>query len=330
MKFFKNKAVAVTVMIAAILLSSLYGLAKKPAVQIPEGGADLDESISTAAFQAYIVDQANILSAKTEKQLSIYNANWDGMDGCIMAVVTLKSTAGSAEDAAWDWANQLQLGENDAIVVICRDTAEYKVVASGSYYDRISTQSPSFVDTAMLPYVQSGDYDSAVLSLFGQLHLLFDDVSNESGGLGVGFWIVVILVVVLIILFSVKKNTRGGSRPPRTPTRPLAGGGVMPRTGGYYGGSRPIRMPPCPPVGGSVPHRAPTRTPTRTPPRTGSSRPGGSVPRSGSFGGGRGGGFGSSGRSGSFGGGRGGSFGGGSRGGSFGGGSRGGSFGGRR
>lgn len=319
MKFFKNKAVAVTVMIAAILLSSLYGLAKKPALQIPEGGADLDESLGTAVFQAYIVDEANILSAKTVKQLSIYNANWDDMDGCIMAVVTLNSTAGSAEDAAWDWANQLQLGENDAILVICKDPAEYKVVAVGRFFDRIHGQSPSFVDTAMLPYVLRGDYDSAVLNLFGQLHLLFDDAPHESGGLGIGFWIVVILVVMLIVLFSVKKNTRGSSRPPRTPTRPPAGGGVMPRTGGYYGGSRPIRMPPRPPVGGSVPHRAPTRTPTRTPPRTGSSRPGGSVPRSGSFGGGRGGSFGSSGRSGSFGGGRGGSFGGGSRGGSFGG-----------
>ncbi len=32
MKIFKNKAVAIVVMVAAILLSSLYGIAKKPDV----------------------------------------------------------------------------------------------------------------------------------------------------------------------------------------------------------------------------------------------------------------------------------------------------------
>ena len=37
MKVFKNKAVAILVMVAAIVLSSLYGLSKKPAVDLPDG-----------------------------------------------------------------------------------------------------------------------------------------------------------------------------------------------------------------------------------------------------------------------------------------------------
>lgn len=339
MKFFKNKAVAVTVMIAAILLSSLYGLAKKPEVQIPEGGVRLDESLSTAVFQDYIVDQANILSSKTEKQLSLYNANWDEMAGSIMAVVTVKNTSGTAEDAAWDWAEQLLLGENDAILLICEGSGEYSVVASGRFYDALSYQSPSFVDNAMAACVSSGDYDGAALSLFGQLHLLFDDGSYSSGA-GGGFWAIFFLIVVLIILFSVIDDIRYSSwygRYGRMAAPPVVYRPVLwwhrPGSAWYVRRRRqPVRTAPPPPMGGPRPPMGGTRPPMggssyrpHTPPRTGSGF-GGSQPRSGSFGGGRGGSFGS-GSSGSFGGSRGGSFGGGSRGGSFGG-SRGGSFGG--
>lgn len=38
MKLLKKKGVAITIMIAAILLSSLYGLSKRPQVEVPEGG----------------------------------------------------------------------------------------------------------------------------------------------------------------------------------------------------------------------------------------------------------------------------------------------------
>ena len=85
MKLLKNRAVAVLVLVAAIVLSSLYGLSKKPAVEGPGGGPPLDESLSTAYYQDFIVDEANVLSAKTEKSLCLYNANWDQLDSVILA-----------------------------------------------------------------------------------------------------------------------------------------------------------------------------------------------------------------------------------------------------
>jgi len=352
MKIFKNKTVAIIVMVAAILLSGIYGISKKPVIEGPVGGAALDETLSTAAFEQYVVDQADILSSKTEKSLHIYNANWDQMAGSIMAVVTVQSAKGSAEDAAWEWAERLQLGQNDAILLISVSGGDYKVVASGDFYDRIAKQSASYVDTCLQEYVQAEDYDAAVLSLFSQLHLLYEAevvVGESSGGVG-SLLSIIILVVLLVVIFSAvddilfsRWNARYGMM--RTPTvvyRPIFYW-HRPGTAWYKRKRNPPYMDPHKPRpgsssgglfgGGSKPRpggtKPPRTTPPRTtPPRTGSSRPSSSPPRSGSFGGGRGGSFGGR-SSGSFGGGsRGGSFGG-SRGGSFGGG-RGGGFGGRR
>ena len=42
MKFFKKKGVAIAVMVLAIVLSSAYGIYKRPDVTVPEGGEKLD------------------------------------------------------------------------------------------------------------------------------------------------------------------------------------------------------------------------------------------------------------------------------------------------
>lgn len=348
MKIFKNKAVAILIMVAAIVLSSLYGLSKKPEIRLPEGSAALDESLSTAAFAPYIVDEAGVLSAKTEKTIGLYNANWDKMTGSILAVVTVKDAGGDVTDAAWDWGERLELGENDAVLLLDAGDGTYSVAASGRFYDQLAAQSVSFVDTCLVEYVQRGDYDSGVLNLFGQIHLLFSAGTSYNGSVGSvigGVIPIIILLVVLLVLFSIMDGIRYSSWygrygtmgvPPvvyrpilwwhrpgsawyrRRRTPPPPPGPRPPRGPGGPGPRPPMSGGPRPPMGGGS-----SRPPRSNPPRS-------NPPRSGSFGGGsRGGSFGS-GRSGSFGGGsRGGSFGGG-RGGSFGGGSRGGGFGGRR
>ena len=329
MKFFKKKGVAIAVMVLAIVLSSAYGVYKRPDVTVPEGGEKLDESLSTAAFEQYVVDQADILSSKTENAVSLYNANWDQMAGSILAVVTVRTDgAETAEDLAWDWAGSLQLGENDAILVLDAGTGDYNLVASGRFYDLLSTQSGSYVDTYLYEDVQAGKYDQAVEALFGGIHLLMGDTYAYRGTGAVSTVIsltgIVILVVVLVVLFSIIDGIRyslwygryGHMGVPPVIYRPIL---WWHRPGSAW--YRRRRNPP-PPRGPKGP-RGPGGFGPRPPMGGGGARP----PRSGSFGGGRGGSFGS-GRSGSFGGSRGGGFGG-SRGGSFGGG-RGGSFGGSR
>lgn len=339
MKFFQKRGVAIAVLILVIVASSAWGLHKAPAVSTPEGGEKVDTSLSTAAFTQYVRDDADILSDKTEEAIGLYNANWDKMFGSIMAVVTTESES-DMENAAYDCAMEMELGENDAVLLIAKKQQDYYLLASGEFYDLLSSLSPSFVASCMADNVQKDDYDAAVCSLCAALHVELSQQYQQSEAAldeaanGVMFIMILIIFFVLWIMLDGMRYRRyrrrymmpgmgvptvmyhpifWGRRPPRGP-RPPQGGPRPPRSGGSSGGNR-----------------RPPQQPRRPSGSSGSSFGGfGSSGRGGSFGSGNFGGFGGSSRGGGFGGGgnRGGGFGGG-RSGGFGGG-RGGGFGGRR
>lgn len=348
MKFFQKRGVAIVVLILAIIASGAWGLHKAPAVSTPEGGEKLDPSLSTAAFTQYVRDEADILSDKTEEAVGLYNANWDKMFGSIMAVVTVQSSD-NLENTAYDYADTMQLGSNDAILVIAKQQQDYYLVASGDFYDLLSGLSQSFVASCMADGVQKGDYDAAVRSLCAALHVELSQQYQQSEAAldeaanGVMFIMILIIFFVLWIMLDGMRYRRyrrrymmpgmgvptvmyhpifWGRRPPRGP-RPPCSGGPRPPQGGR---------------GSSSGNRRPPQQPRRPSGGSGNSFGGfGSSGRGGGFGSGNFGGFGGSSRGGGFGGG--GSFGGfgGSRGGGFGGGrsggfggGRGGGFGGRR
>ena len=179
MKFFQKRGVAIVVLILAIVASSAWGLHKTPAVSTPEGGEKLDPSLSTAAFTQYVRDDAGVLSDKTEEAVSLYNANWDKMFGSIMAVVTVQSSD-NLENTAYDYADMMQLGSNDAILVIAKQQQDYYLVASGDFYDLLSGLSQSFVASCMADNVQKGDYDAAVRSLCATLHVELSQQYQQS------------------------------------------------------------------------------------------------------------------------------------------------------
>lgn len=354
MKFLKKKGVAVAVLVLAILVSSVIGISKKPVVE-PGIGPELDETISTAYYETFIVDEAGVLSAKTEKALSVYNANWDNWAGSIMAVVTVDRVGGSMEDAAYSWAYELELGENDAVLLFHTGGKDAYFLTSGNFYDAMAGQESSYLGAYAYENVQKGAWDEAALNLFGQVNGLFQSVAAQGGdgsGLAIIF-VAFLLLVMLILVFSAVDAARyttwnrryvgiphppiyrpvlwwhgPGSRwyrrrrnPPPPPPR-----GPRPPVGGGFGGFTPPRHHPPRSSGGFNPPRSGGFTPSRnsaprsggfTPPRSG----GGGFSRGGGFGGAtRSGGGGFSSRGGSFGGGRSGGFGGG----------RGGGFGGRR
>ena len=179
MKFFQKRGVAIVVLILAIVASSAWGLHKAPAVSTPEGGEKLDPSLSAAAFTQYVRDEADILSDKTEEAIGLYNANWDKMFGSIMAVVTVQSSD-NLENTAYDYADTMQLGSNDAILVIAKQQQDYYLVASGDFYDLLSGLSQSFVASCMADNVQKGDYDAAVRSLCAALHVELSQQYQQS------------------------------------------------------------------------------------------------------------------------------------------------------
>ena len=335
MKFFQKRGVAIVVLILAIVASSAWGLHKAPAVSTPEGGEKLDPSLSTAAFTQYVRDDAGVLSDKTEEAIGLYNANWDKMFGSIMAVVTTES-ANDLDSIAWEYANQMELAPDDAILVIAEQEGSYYLLPSGSFRSLLESLSQSFVASCMADGVQKGNYDAAVRSLCAALHVELSQQYQQSEAAldeaanGVMFIMILVIFFIIWIMLDGMRYRRyrrrymmpgmgiptvvyrpifWGRRPPRGPRPPRSGGPRPPQ-----GGPRP------PYSGGSS---GGNRRPPQPPRRPSSS--------GGSFGGfgstGRGGGFGSD-SGGGFGGRRGGGFGG-SRGGGFGGG-RGGGFGGRR
>lgn len=350
MKFFQKRGVAIAVLILAILASGAWGLHKAPSVDLATSGEKLDTSLSTTAFEPYVRDDAGLLSAKTEEAVCLYNANWDKLFGGILAVVTTDSVS-DMESAAYDYAMDMELAENDGVLLIVRQQQNYYLLASGNFYDLLNSLPQSFVDVCMADGVAKKDYDGAVQELFAQLHVEQSGRNaraEEIGGSVVGIIAVLIVVFVIWIILDKMRYNRyrrrymapgmgtptvvyrpifwgrprrpRPPRPPRGPGGPVGGGPRPPHSGGprppYSGGGRPPYSGGSRPSGSSRPSQ----------PR----RPSGSSGSFGGFGGGsRGGGF-SGGSFGGFGGGsRGGGFGGGGRSGGFGGGSRGGGFGGR-
>ena len=297
MGFFRKKPVAIAVLVLAVVLSSLYGLSKKPAVEIPEGGRELDPDIGTSVMEQYVVDQADILSADTERAVEIYLANWDRWENAIMALVTVPSVEGDMESAAYRWATQLGLGADDAILLLNRDGQDAYLFTSGAFVDAFAGQENSYLNSYLYDDFIAGRYDEGVLNLYAQVHLLFGSSAGYEGGSAAGLTAVIVLAVLLLCLFSAmdtyRYNTwyrRYGSMPaPPVVFRPIL----------FW--HRPVwsQRRFTPPGGGPRPPRG-----------------GGGFGRGGGFGGGRGGG-GGFGRGGGFGGGRGGGFRGG-RGGGFG------------
>ena len=314
MKFFQKRGVAIAVLILAILASSAWGLHKAPVVSTPEGGEKLDPSLSTASSEQYVRDDADILSGKTEEAVSLYNANWDKMFGSIMAVVTTDS-ASDMENAAYDYAIEMDLAADDAILLIAESERDYYLLASGNFYDLLSGLPQSFVATCMEENVQKNDYDAAVQELFSQLHVELSQQYQQSEA-ALDEAASRVMFIMILVIFFILWIALDGMRYRRYRRRYMMPGMGIPTV--VY---RPVFWGRRPPRGPRPPQ------PPRRPSSSG-----------GSFGGfgstGRGGGFGSGGSFGGFGSSRGGGFGGGSfggsRGGGFGGGGRGGGFGGRR
>lgn len=356
MKFFQKTWVAwllTAVMIAAAIGIGLTkgGQPERTPEPLPSGSAALDESLSTQNVQKFFWDDAGLLSASTEKQINLYNANWDFRYNSVVALVTTDSTS-DLEEFAWLQGSDLGLGEGDAILAISAREEDW-FVAPGDDFSSILTNRV----VSDLEDILSGDLnDRTVLAFYDALNQVYLDNFglgnaepggsygyNDSGDTMVGVIMLVFILIAIVVVINAIDRSRyntyrrqyyGVANPPvmfrpiffwhapgswwyrrhwHQPPPPPPPRGPGPGPGGGFGGSSGFG-------GGNS---------------TGFGGRGNSGPRGGGTfggrpsGGGRSGGFGGSFGGSSFGGSRGGGFGGG-RSGGFGGGSRGGGFGGRR
>ena len=347
MKFLKKTGVAVILTIAMIAGALFIGFNKEDAQNKPQN-VGLDTSLSYQQFTKWIWDEADALSDSQEKDIAIYNANWNQRYHSIIAVAVVNRVDGDIEEYAYDLGAEIQLGESDAILVIdARDGNSYLAVAHN--YPMDNQQITAHMDEYLYDDAMAGKYGDGVMSLFAGINQFYVDnygldyldknLAMSSGSVLINLAVLLaILLVIATVVDNLRYNTYRrryyGVPNPGVMYRPL----LFWHGPGYNWYWRRWRTPPprrhyrdddhFGGFGGSSGGFSGFNGP-----RGGSS---GSGPRGGGFSsGGRGSGFGSGSRGGGFSsGGRGGGFGGGSRGGGFsgggfggGGGSRGGGFG---
>lgn len=300
----------VVMVIAAIVI----GQRRKPLggdSVIPE--ATLDSNVNIIAFQQYIDDRADLLNGNEERKLSIYNANWDERYGSIVAFVSESGISGDGEDYAYELSEKLSLGEGDALLLVIKNTDEYRFVW-GSRFDAVMTsQNSGRLANCMDGGSWSGDVSDFYATMNDILVSHYGTGGSETTSDGGSVIILtIILALILLLVLSAMDSAHYRSYHTRyynVPTRPIFRPYLFWHGPRYRWYRRRWSVPPSPPR---------------------PSQPSSGSHTGGSFGGHRGGGFSSSHRGSGFSGShRGGSFGG-HRGGGFSGGSRGGGFGGRR
>ena len=354
-------------LLTAVMIAAAIGIGQTKGGQrepgpLPSASTGLDTTLSTSGCDRWIWDDAGVLSSSTEKQISLYNANWNYRYNSVVAVVTTDST-GDLEEFAWFQGADMGLGEGDAILAISARDEDW-FVAPGNDFSTILTNRV----VSDLEDILSGELnDNTVLAFYEALNQVYLDnfgLGNAGGGsayapgyssggstaAGVMLLVFILIAIVLVVnaidrmRYNTYRRQYYGVVNPPVMFRPI----FFWHGPGSYWYRRHWHRPPPPPRGpgpgpGSRPgggfggggfgsstgfggrgNSGPRGGGTFGGRPSGGGRPGGF---GGSFGGSRGGGFGGSSRGGGF---SGGGFGGSSRGGGFGGGSRGGGFGGSR
>lgn len=322
-------------LLTGLMIAAAIGIGlSKGAGRVPDVPSNFSAGLSeldTRNYEKWLWDGAGILSASTEKQICLYNANWDFRYNSVVALVTVDSLDGeSIEDFAWDQGIDMGLGEGDAILAVSSRDKDWYVVPGNDFSTILTNRVASELEDILSGKLN----DKTILAFYAALNEVYVDnfglgngesstsvsVPGYGGSNVAGVMLLVFLLIAIVLVVNAIDRMRyntyrqryfGVLNPP-----------VMFRPIFFWHGPgsrwyrRNWRQPPPPP-----------------PPRRPGNRPGGGS--SSGFGGAgnqgpRGGGtFGGRPSGGSRPGGFGGSFGGGSKGGSSFGGSGGGSFGGR-
>jgi len=342
----KSYSIGVVVLVLSIIAAIVIGQARRPQGGLfPAATAGLRTDLDTSYAEQFIYDKADVLDSGAEELLALYNANWDYRYNSLVAFVSVDSVPGSAEDYAYDMAEDFSLGEGDALLLVVEGTDEYQFIWGDEFDSVMNAKAIDRLGACM----DSGDWEDCAKALYATLDGIYQDnfgLGNDSGipvqnenspsysGFSMGWivWLIVLLVILFLVLsaiessrFNAYRTQYYGVMTPPVVYRPIF---FWHRPGSSWYRRHWAPPPPRPPRGPRPPSGggfggSGTRPGGGFRPSSGfggaGARPsrGSGFSRGGSFGGSRGGGFSRGG--GSFGGGRSGGFSGGSRGGGFGG-----------
>ena len=173
MKQIRAKVVAVILAAALVAIAIFCTILNRPLIKAPKGTAKLDNKLDTTAVAHLVADEADVLPEEVEQIVSIYNANWDALDGRNLAVVTVETTD-NAEKEAWQWVEQLSLGRDDALLLIeTQGSRECALVANGQFRDDLATMDDGYLNRLTYMPIRAGDFDVAVLAVCERMHYFF-------------------------------------------------------------------------------------------------------------------------------------------------------------
>ena len=177
MKLFQKTWVAIAV--TAVMIAAAIGIGwsrgqNTPAVAPPTGNAALDESLATSDYVRWILDDAGKLSDKTERQICLYNANWVQRYDSLIVVAVMDGVDGDLYDWAVGTAKEFNLSRYDGVLAI--DVSQNAVqLVVGQDYPMSDSEITAYTTNYMADEVNKGNYDAAVLKLFGALNQYYVD-----------------------------------------------------------------------------------------------------------------------------------------------------------
>ena len=166
MGVFKKTGVAWIITILMVLFAIGFGLAKARLTTQPEP----PNSYSDGSDSWYVYDDADVLSADTERALRARNQQlYETMD-VVIACITTRDNQGNLGSFTLDYAETIGLGPNDFIVVLDIPGENYWLIQGSGLTGLFSDDDcQAYAWQYMEGAFAQGDYDTALLNLTQQL-----------------------------------------------------------------------------------------------------------------------------------------------------------------
>ena len=203
MKRVLTTVIAAVLAVAAVAAVIFLVAANRPLVKAPKGTAPLDNRIDTSAVAHLVADETNVLDDEVEKIIAIYNANWSELAGWKLAVVTVDTTE-NAEMEAREWMERLELGGNDALLLMeTNGNNECALVANGKFREDLETLEDGYLERLTYMPMRAGDYDVAALAVCARVHYFcgYDGESHRRANVFEGVITISIVGVIVLPIF---------------------------------------------------------------------------------------------------------------------------------
>lgn len=207
MKFFKNHTVAVVLTILVIVGCLAYGFWSGTKAPAPELSDDEYARANYESYLGWISDEANLLSAETEKTIAMYNASLDHTYGSIVAVATVNDLDGrDIGQYAYDLGVEAELGGGDMLLLLDKGSNNWYLQPGADIQNYVDNDLRLICTSVMGSGSVNADANTMLPELFKQMSGWYEDAiplkGDSSAGVAVGLFGLIVVLVFLVIFFA--------------------------------------------------------------------------------------------------------------------------------